>query len=106
MKKLSHWRFTELFCKLTNKWCVYVAFCDCYEWKEIIKAAPYLSIDDDYQIIGDCEGWIVCENEEEAYKIFNQTVGDDGPTELNKYNGNVRIYAHVCGPKGIETENT
>ena len=37
-------------------------------------------------------GWIeevhvVCESEDEAYKVFGQILGDDCPTRLNPYQG-------------------
>lgn len=109
IQKLSHWDFSKLFCKLTNKWCVYIAFEYALEETtitEIIKAAPCLSFDTDYQLLSDGEGWIVCDTEAEAFSIYNSIVGDDGPTKTNSYNGKAIVYACVYSNRGAETENT
>jgi len=38
---------------------------------------------------------------------YYRTVGDDGPTKLNDYNGPCRIYALTCDPFGqLLNENT
>jgi hypothetical protein len=38
--------------------------------------------------------------------VFDQVIGDNGPTNLNHYEGPARVYALVIGPNGMETENT
>jgi hypothetical protein len=112
IQKLSHWEFTKLFCKLTNKWCVYISCPDIEEewtkseWNEVLKAAPCLSKDEDFQILIDNEGWIVCDTKEEAYSIFEQIVGDDGPTRVNSYDGNMGVYACIYNSQGVYMENT
>ena len=109
MKKLSIVRALEHFCKQYKRWGVYLSFSEGIEdnpCDDIFKAMPYLNDDEDYQISADGMGFILCDSEEEAYKIFNQTVGDDGPTKTNLYDGPFRAYALVIGPDGFETENT
>ncbi len=74
---------------------------------EVVLAAPYLSIADDSQIIADESGYIVFDKKEDMLKAFNATVGDEGPTETNKYNGSVKVYALTCNAQGEhENENT
>lgn len=46
------------------------------------------------------------DTESMAREAFDQTVGDDGPSRLNDYNGPVRVYACLAGPDGVITENT
>lgn len=116
MKKLSLMKTIEYFCKQQKVWGVYISYAlqpdgeDSDSWikneEELYKAAPYLNRDKDYQLIFDEGGFILCDSEEEAFNVFDQTVGDDGPTKLNKYNGPMRVYAIVAGPRGFETENT
>ena len=67
------------------------------EWLgELRQAAPYLF--DGWvfkypQILSDGNGYLVCESKEEMEKLYNLTVGDDGPTTTNPYDGPVRVYA-------------
>ena len=93
------------FAKITGSWCVYICYDHAIDYgaEEITKAALYLSETD----VLNNKQFIFCKSEEEAYRYFNWTVGDDGPTKLNNYVGPVRIYAHVVNPQGeIETKNT
>lgn len=71
---------------------------------EAIQAAPYLG--HNYGVL--YEGAvIICENDAEQERLYEQTVGDDGPTGLNPYNGPVRIYACTISREGIVMmENT
>lgn len=115
MKKLSVIHAFEYLCRKYKQWGVYISFgTDAEDYdidtfvkleEELLKAMPYLD-DEDYQLMYDGCGLISCDSEKEAYIIFNQTVGDDGPTKLNSYNGPVSVYALVIGPNGFETENT
>ena len=119
MKKLRITDALEELCKKSSSWGVYILWSlesysyvtEKYEFdvdrpSELCKAAPYLDQQDDCSIIHNEQGFVLCDSKEEAYNIFNQTVGDDGPTELNSYNGDMRVYALVIGPNGYETENT
>jgi len=105
MEILDKTKVLERLCKNSDKCGMYIGFSEHEEWNEIINAAPYLKGQD--QILVDCEAWLLFENEEEMMKHYDQTVGDDGPTELNKYNGTALVYAVTCNHYGqIETENT
>ena len=106
MKKFTITEALEDLCMKFEMWAVYISFIEDHEWPEICKAAPFLVEDTDYQLLTDGRGVLLCESEKEAYKIFDQIVGDDGPTETNLYNGPANVYALVIGPDGMETENT
>lgn len=62
--------------------------------KQVQLAAPYLK---DHPLLAQMvlDGWgiVVCKDKEECNHLFNQTVGDDGPTPLNPYDGPYRIHA-------------
>ena len=100
-------------CKASGKWGMLISFYvpsieefdDPYD--EVMKAAPYLNFENHCQIIGDGLGYILADTREEIYKLYHQTVGDDGPTDLNPYNGIVKVYALTCSPEGkFLSENT
>lgn len=112
MKLLSHTEFLEEFCRATGKFAMYV---NCYDMngedpgmvtpmEEFIKAAPYLK--KNYQILADGSGYLVFDTEEEMNKHYRLTVGNDGPTKQNPYQGPARVYALTCGPAGTVNENT
>jgi len=112
-------RMFRRLCKTTGKWGLYVFLWGGsdpggQEEDEIIKAAPYLAgpYDGDEghaksQILLEGHGVILCDTEEEVNHYFNLTVGDDGPTDLNPYDGPARVYATTCDPTGQgRNENT
>lgn len=73
------------------------------DWPEVQKAAPYLSKDDIFRE----PQLIVCDDEAELWRLYGQTVGDDGPTEMNPYSGPATVYALAIDAKGKQlTENT
>lgn len=110
MEKLSVMDAVKLVAQSQNKWAIYISWVwpDAYEdHEELIKAAPYLNLEDDSQIIFDGCAILLFETEEEMQDIFYRTVGDDGPTKLNNYNGKIRVYALTCNPRGLLlNENT
>lgn len=108
VQKLEMIAVLQLLCKSTKKWGVYISFSTEYNaFLDIVKAAPYLSLSDDAQIIGDGCGIILCDTEAEADAVFWSTVGDDGPTKTNKYDGPLKVYALTCNPRGaLLNENT
>ncbi len=79
--------------------------------EEAFKAAPYLK-DMFYgefnhevsQALVYGTMYIVCDSEEEMERLYRMTVGDDGPTDTNPYDGDMRIYALTINAQG-ETEN-
>jgi len=76
------------------------------ELEEILKAAPYLTFDD-AQALSDGYAFIVCDSDKERDKLYELTVGDDGPTMFNDYDGPVRVYALTIDRTGQTlNENT
>jgi len=61
------------------------------------KAAPYLFDEDGtckyIQILSDGEGYLVCDDVAELERLYDLTVGDDGPTSSNPCDGDARVYA-------------
>jgi hypothetical protein len=76
-------------------------------WDDLLKAAPYLDPVKHCQVLSDGYGFIICDTEEELYKLYDQTVGDDGPTKTNSYDGPARVYAMTIDADGeLGNENT
>lgn len=84
------------------------------DWAELIEAAPYLRDERPQTAENNCmqciveeAGVILCDTDEERDALYNQTVGDDGPTEANPYNGPCRVYALTISADGeFLNENT
>jgi len=95
-------------CKNSKKWGIFINTSSEYQdLEEVLKAAPYLNVKEHIQILIDGVGWILCDSEEEMENLYWSTVGDDGPTRKNSYNGPVKVYALTCDPNGILlNENT
>jgi len=106
-------------CKASKKYGIYLGFEEePFIPKEVQKACPFLNFEDnndvnytedqtDYQAYSDGHMFILCDSEEECYRLYEQVVGDDGPTKTNPYNGPCRVYALTINPNGeMETENT
>src|SRR6267142_5136915 len=99
---------TEIFreaCRALNKFGLYISF----EFttnldSDLFLAAPYLNFQEHSQIIIDGVGYLLFDTREEMESHYRQTVGDDGPTETNPYDGPVRVYALTCNNEGqLET---
>ena len=45
-------------------------------------------------------GNVVCDSREECERLFEGVVGDDGPTELNPYDGPYKAFAVTYDPDG------
>ena len=108
-------------CKTTNKWGMFISIHERdeidYEKECASDAAPYLKISQEgpfqendganLQIIADNVGYFLFDTKEEMGDYFWQTVGNDGPTKSNHYEGNISIYALTCSPEGQTlNENT
>lgn len=80
---------------------LYVSFDGDLPWEEVGKAAPYLLDEDGSfrwpQILADGRGYIACDSVEECARLFGLTVGDEGPTPSNPYDGPARVYAATSG---------
>lgn len=109
MKLLLHTETLSALCKATGKWGAYfnIYFPEPYSWNELKKAGLWFDIEKYSQALADESGFILFDSEEEMKLIYDQTVGDDGPTKLNNYDGPVRIYMLTCDPTGqLMNENT
>lgn len=97
----------RLYCKSTKQWGLLISFWhEGDDYKEILKAAPYLNFHDDGQVIIDGQGYFFG-TQEEVNRRYNLTVGDDGPTATNPYDGPARVYALTCDDAGVlRNENT
>lgn len=112
IEKLTLAELVQQHCKLAQKWAVvlYPDLCEEFDFEELRKAVPFLEINkkdkDDTQATVDGLMIVLCDSEDECWRIFEQIHGDDKP-ENNDYNGPCRVYAWTCGPDGeILTENT
>ena len=91
-------------CRLSKKNGMYWSVSNCEDNpEEVQKAAPYLDLVD----IINGYGYILFDTESEMCYFYSQTVGDEGPTKINNYNGPAKVYTMTCGPDGkLLTENT
>ena len=94
-----------------GKWCIYVGIHYTIEEEaEILKAAPWLTKLDSFDLTGfimDGGGIIAFNSEQEMLDAYENTVGEDGPTKTNSYDGPVHIYCLTCDSKGhLQNENT
>lgn len=111
MKIYNHADLLSALAASTGKFCLYISFAP--NEAEVEKAAPYLFDDErflkqefvDVYYDGFC--YMTFDSEEEMQRLYNMTVGDDGPTKLNPYNGKARVYALTAAPDGrLLNENT
>lgn len=97
----------QLIAKHLRKPVIYISFRHLDSHIEVTKAAPYLAAGEHYQVLSDGTGIIVCEDEAEQERLYESTVGDDGPTKLNSYNGPARVFALTINDLGeLQNENT
>lgn len=98
-------------CKSLLKWGMLINFTNFHlDLAEVQKAAPYLKSEGyalPIPLIFDGGGHLFFDTEEEMNEAFGQTVGDDGPTKSNPYDGPARVYTLTCSPEGkLLSENT
>jgi len=106
MKILNKTRVLTTLCVLSKKYGMYISFDDSDNPSEVCEAAPYLDFIEHHQTFMDGYAWLLFDSEEEMLDCYEKTVGDDGPTRLNPYNGKVSVYALTCSPKGeLANEN-
>lgn len=92
--------------RITNKFCMYISWVGQNDPAELVKAAPYMKDEED-MLYALSKAVLVFDTEEEMYSHYDMTVGDDGPTEYNSYDGLARVYALLCSNTGeLLTENT
>lgn len=112
---LDHIDLLVAACRLHKKWGIYVSFSSLpqlgayRELAENQQAAPWFFGDlvDSGQAWIDGSGVALFDSEAEMQAAFDATVGDEGPTETNPYNGPAKVYAITCDPNGTtRDENT
>jgi len=107
MEILEKGKILSKLCKLSKKFGMYINFDKDQIWSEICEAAPYLDFEKHIQILMDGHAWILFDSENKMLDCYNRTVGDDGPTDQNPYNGRANVYALTCSSEGnLENENT
>lgn len=104
-------------CRAHHKWGVRIAFIcpsldDRYlsDIREIEKAIPWIHRLNEkarWDLLCSGSGFFLFDTEQEMRDFYDLTVGDDGPTKLNHYNGQTSVYALTCSPDGqLLSENT
>ena len=109
IKVYNHSSALQTIAKTSGKWCMFVSLPSDMHLKETLKAIPFIKNECEnwLQIIADGQAILEFDSEQECRNHFKQIVGDDGPTELNSYNGPARVYAMTCDPNGLlKGENT
>lgn len=112
---LDHMGLFALACRLSRKWGLFLSI-DAGDYDDtndglvgkngVLNAAPYLHTNS-----FNGEGWraqyLLFDTKEDMERCYWATVGPDGPTETNDYDGNATIYAVTCSPAGqLLNENT
>lgn len=104
MKALDQTGALEELCRATKKWGLYISIFRPEEVPipEVAQACSFLDLDIDAhgQITIDESGYFLFDTEKDMERHFDMCVGDDGPTELNKYSGRISVYALTCDPNG------
>jgi hypothetical protein len=99
-------------CKKSSKFGMYISlghkpgkFPESIE--EYYLAAPYLRYPENETVLINGFGFLLFDNRDDMEHAFDTTVGDNGPTKYNDYDGPASVYALTCGPDGVELdENT
>ena len=82
-------------------------YADALDDKGRLLAAPYLSVHEHFQALADGYAFALCDDFDQAERLYGQTVGDDGPTATNPYAGPVKVYALLIDAQGkARNENT
>ena len=108
MELLTQTQLMQEYAKKSSRFCMYISWNEELSFEELIKAAPYLK---DYEdaILGDIDAFIFLtfDTEEEMDIYYDLTIGDDGATKSNPYNGPVRVYTLTPSNEGeLWNENT
>lgn len=114
MKSFSDFAFLQEYCRATGKFGMMISF-DSLEavmatevpktpieeclnrGRDIKLACPYINQLGSTEMV-DGKAYLIFDTEAEMLMIFEMTVGDDGPTSLNDYDGKARVYAKCCWP--------
>lgn len=98
MQIKSTFEIIEEYAKLTNKYCMYISFNPFTLNSEIQNAAPYISDAD--SILSRGSGILLFDTEQEMNNYYDLTVGQNGPTNINKYNGGASVSATTFSNEG------
>jgi hypothetical protein len=96
----------ECIARAEKVWTLHLSTSDGLVLSDPNSPVPFLRSDERLQLrLG---GWLLLllDTEDAARLLFDQVVGDDGPTQTNSYTGPHRVYAYLAGPDGGITENT
>lgn len=100
-------------CKATGKWGLYVSIENGSDdpgltVESLMGAASWLTREQAESLfMGDWAAHVLFDTEADMLDAFRRTVGDEGPTAENPYEGPVQVYAMTCGPDGeLRDENT
>jgi len=120
MKLFDNMKVLQTLCRLSKKPGMYINFDGALglaeetgknSVHELWKAAPYLKemytndSSNVSQILSEGIAYFLFDSYKEMEKTFQLTVGDEGPTKLNKYKGPCRVYAITCNAKGVLQES-
>lgn len=101
-----------LLCEATNSYGIYFSWCQLdidkyeYELEELLKAAPWMRQVNEDNFLWETETFFLLPKEQVKW-LYDMTVGDDGPTAVNSYNGPCKVYALTCDNYGrFLNENT
>ncbi len=107
MKIMTGQETFAMLCKERRCWGLYLSYGSPEDWWDITLAVPFLTAPKYGQAMVDGQAFILCDSEEECQQLYDQVVGDDGPTKINPYNGPIRAYALTVSPDGeFMNENT
>lgn len=94
-------------CYSNAKWGMFLSAQGEYTPPELKLAAPWLDEAATTALVYYGEVYVLFTTKEECVAAYEQTVGDDGPTKSNPYDGPVRVYALTCDSDGVlRNENT
>ena len=117
-QSLSQTEIMQMLCKTSNKFGLVVSFDSDemvknisdgkWEYDELARATnDRVKIGDNIDIIIDGVAYFLFNTEADAYDAYNDIVGDDGPTNRNSYDGDMRVYALTISNEGeLWSENT
>jgi len=96
----------ERIARAERVWALHLSTSDNLDLNAPQSPVPFLRSDERLQL--QLNGWLLLllPTEESAKRLFDQVVGDDGPSQANSYEGPHRVYAYLAGPNGGITENT
>jgi hypothetical protein len=102
-------KLAEYACRVERMHGLYISLTGDAKPEEYLLAAPYLRDDANLRTSLQIHGFalLLFKNSWERDLLYNQTVGDDGPTRDNRYKGPAKVYAAKIDNNGyLFTENT